>query len=210
MFLCVYTHHASTAICSQMAALRTRTWRGYVNLLRRTTSKSLRFAAVCLSCVSHSTPKCKQRCHTGSRCALRCMLCTAVMLSECKTFLKRFWSSSCLLLILPPAGAVRAVLWDGLHVPALQDLRRERQRREDWALQAPDVHILSDSLAGEDASALVGFYYTGLRQQCILTAREEIPRQTLFSNKVPPFGCRENGDKFSIILSGFKASEEKF
>lgn len=68
------------------------------------------------------------------------------------------------------------------------------------------MHILSDSLAGEDASALVGFYYTGLRQQCILTAREEIPRQT-FSNKVPPFGCRENGAKFSIILSGFEASE---
>lgn len=50
----------------------------------------------------------------------------------------------------PPAGAVRALLRDGLHIPALQDLCRERQGREDRALQAPDVHFLSDCVAGED------------------------------------------------------------
>lgn len=59
-----------------------------------------------------------------------------------------------LLLFLPPVGAVRAVLRDGLHVPALQDLRRKRQRCEDRALQAPDVHLVSDGLAGEAARTL--------------------------------------------------------
>lgn len=59
-----------------------------------------------------------------------------------------------LLLFLPPVGAVRAVLRDGLHVPALQDLRRKRQRCEDRALQAPDVHLVSDGLAGEAARML--------------------------------------------------------
>lgn len=60
-----------------------------------------------------------------------------------------FSMKSCCLLIFLPAGAVWAVLWDGLHIPALQDLCWEWQGCEDWTLQAPDVYVLSDSLAGE-------------------------------------------------------------
>lgn len=49
---------------------------------------------------------------------------------------------------LTSLGAIRAVLRDGLHFPAVQDLRRERQGREDRALRSPDVHLLSHRLAG--------------------------------------------------------------
>ena len=45
-------------------------------------------------------------------------------------------------------GAVRVVLRDGLHIPAVQDLRRERQGRAAWAVRAPVVYSMSHSMAG--------------------------------------------------------------
>lgn len=46
-------------------------------------------------------------------------------------------------------GAVRAVLRDGLNIPALQDLRRERQRHQNRALRTSTVHSLPHPLAGQ-------------------------------------------------------------
>lgn len=44
--------------------------------------------------------------------------------------------------------AVRALLRDGQHLPALQDLRRARQGRQNRALRALALHALSHRLAG--------------------------------------------------------------
>jgi hypothetical protein len=46
-------------------------------------------------------------------------------------------------------GAVRVVLRDGFHLPAVQDMRRERQRRQNRAMRAPPLHTLSKLLAGK-------------------------------------------------------------
>lgn len=70
----------------------------------------------------------------------------SVIWREC--FLPRPVNSSLSHLSLPPPGAIWALLWDGLHVPAVQDLRWERQGCEDRALRPSDVHFLSHGLAG--------------------------------------------------------------
>lgn len=49
------------------------------------------------------------------------------------------------------AGAVRALLRDGLNLPAVQDLRRERQGRTHRAMWSPVVYALSHRLAGSGA-----------------------------------------------------------
>ena len=52
----------------------------------------------------------------------------------------------------PPSGTIWTLLWDGLHLPAVQDLRGEWQGREDRALWTPHVHLLPHRLAGTATS----------------------------------------------------------
>ena len=47
------------------------------------------------------------------------------------------------------SGAVRAVLRHGQHVPAVQNLRRERQGYQDRAVRTPALHTLPPVVAGE-------------------------------------------------------------
>jgi hypothetical protein len=47
-------------------------------------------------------------------------------------------------------GAIRVVLRDGQHIPAVQDLRRKRQGRQDRAVRALALHAVSDGLADRE------------------------------------------------------------
>ena len=69
--------------------------------------------------------------------------------------------------------AVRALLRDGQHFPAVQDLRGARQGRENRALRTLALHALSHRLAGSSAfSDLISTSFAACRINRFLLCRE--------------------------------------